>query len=561
MNQNENALSISKIKVPKTEQISSNLNEEANYRFRHYTFRSKKPNNIKESSKDSKNKNFNKNSLDYDLSKKNNGENFYYSLNTEFNQNNNIIKEVKSKLKYETNFFTKNFFQNYEQGKQHSYYSNNVFINLNSSKNKIPQKSKNNNKLDCTPTSICCKPDHKNLNKKLTKKNKIIYQDTNNDLFENDSINVNFNEITFTNNFQNDNENKLAENNKNIESFINKETMNYDIISENLGISMEIDDRYIPQFPVCINKFSSSAEMIESRNSCFNNNHLIHISDNFTFNDNNHVNQYMKTSIQDIPEILVNVNPEQVMDYIDDILGHLKNIQYMNNVNALYMKTQADINEKMRGILIDWIVEVHLKFKLVPETLFLTVNLIDRFLSLKNIIRNKLQLVGITSLFIACKYEEIYPPELKDFVFITDNAYSKQDIIDMENEILSELKFDVTTPSSLRYLEIYNCYLKIDKNCFMFCRYLLELFLLEYKMNRFHPNLLASASLYITFKITKKYSCYDLIRLSEIKEEKLRECSKEICNILDNIENSSLQAVRKKFSHPKFNEVAKIKLY
>ena len=88
----------------------------------------------------------------------------------------------------------------------------------------------------------------------------------------------------------------------------------------------------------------------------------------------------------------------------------------------------------MRSILVDWLVEVHLKFKLVPETLYLTVNIIDRYLSLTSVTRPKLQLVGVTALLIASKYEEIYPPELRDLVYICDRAYSKSEILKMEEE-------------------------------------------------------------------------------------------------------------------------------
>lgn len=168
----------------------------------------------------------------------------------------------------------------------------------------------------------------------------------------------------------------------------------------------------------------------------------------------------------------------------------------MNSPSSTYMEFQKDINDKMRGILIDWIVEVLLKFKLLSETLFLTVNLIDRFLCERNILRTKLQLVEVSCLLIACKYDEIYPPEIKDFVFITGNAYKRQEIIDMENEILSVLKFEVTTPSALQYLVIYKFYLNIDENSFIFCRYLLELFLSDYRMNKYNSNLLACASLF-----------------------------------------------------------------
>lgn len=91
----------------------------------------------------------------------------------------------------------------------------------------------------------------------------------------------------------------------------------------------------------------------------------------------------------------------------------------------------------MRAILVDWLVEVHLKFKLVPETLYLTVNLIDRYLELVQVPRQKLQLIGVTAMLIASKYEEIYAPEVRDFVYITDRAYTKEEILDQEFDMLT----------------------------------------------------------------------------------------------------------------------------
>lgn len=69
-----------------------------------------------------------------------------------------------------------------------------------------------------------------------------------------------------------------------------------------------------------------------------------------------------------------------------------------------YLKKQTDINDRMRSILVDWLVDVHLKFKLLPETLYLTVNMIDRYLQTEVISRRKLQLVGISSMLISSKY-------------------------------------------------------------------------------------------------------------------------------------------------------------
>jgi Cyclin, N-terminal domain len=114
--------------------------------------------------------------------------------------------------------------------------------------------------------------------------------------------------------------------------------------------------------------------------------------------------------------------------YVQDMYNHFRTKEEATSVRPLYMENQTHINERMRSILVDWLVEVHLKFKLVPETLYLTINLIDRYLTKKVVTRPKLQLVGVTSLLIASKYEEIYPPELRDLVYICDRAYSRNEV-------------------------------------------------------------------------------------------------------------------------------------
>jgi cyclin B len=109
----------------------------------------------------------------------------------------------------------------------------------------------------------------------------------------------------------------------------------------------------------------------------------------------------------------------------------------------------------MRAILIDWLVDVHCKFKLREETLYLTVSLIDRYLTIASVTRMRLQLVGVAALFIACKYEEIYPPALKDFVYITDNAYVKNDVLEMEGLILQALNFNICNPTPYTFFQKY----------------------------------------------------------------------------------------------------------
>jgi G2/mitotic-specific cyclin-B, other len=121
-------------------------------------------------------------------------------------------------------------------------------------------------------------------------------------------------------------------------------------------------------------------------------------------------------------------DPLSVTTYVADMYAHFREKEIVTSVRPEFMKSQSHINERMRAILVDWLVEVHLKFKLVPETLYLTINLIDRYLERKEVSRPKLQLVGVTCLLLASKYEEIYPPELRDLVYICDRAYTKTDV-------------------------------------------------------------------------------------------------------------------------------------
>ena len=107
------------------------------------------------------------------------------------------------------------------------------------------------------------------------------------------------------------------------------------------------------------------------------------------------------------------------------------------------MRNQKDINENVRAILVDWIISVHAKFKLLPETLYLTINLIDRYFARFVVMKADVQLVGVASLLIATKYEEIYPPTVKDFIYLTDNTYTRQQIIAMEQSILFHLEFEI----------------------------------------------------------------------------------------------------------------------
>ena len=203
---------------------------------------------------------------------------------------------------------------------------------------------------------------------------------------------------------------------------------------------------------------------------------------------------------------------QEVSEYIPEICHYMFETEEKDLPSPNYMNRQNDVNEKMRGILVDWIIEVHLKFKLLPETLFLTVGLIDRYLEKTQIMRTKLQLVAVSAMLIASKYEEIYAPEVRDFVFITDNAYTREEILTMEMSILTTLQFNITSPSAFRFLERFRQVAKLDDQQWNLARYLIELPLIEQRMLVYKPSLLAASAIFLANRIINQGTWTDQMR-------------------------------------------------
>ena len=198
-------------------------------------------------------------------------------------------------------------------------------------------------------------------------------------------------------------------------------------------------------------------------------------------------------------------NVQNADEYFDDICEELFKNEEKYLVDPKYMSNQSDINHRMRAILIDWLIDVHLKYKLVPQTMYIAVNLIDRYLEKNETNRAKLQLVGVTAMFIACKYEEIYPPDLKDFVYITDGAYVKADVLNMEYKMLKSLEFNITFPTQWSIFEIYKKKLDLDDKTFKLAWFLMELCLIDYKILKFKMSIIAASAILIALKALGLY--------------------------------------------------------
>jgi len=251
-------------------------------------------------------------------------------------------------------------------------------------------------------------------------------------------------------------------------------------------------------------------------------------------------------------------DPQLVVEYVHEIMAYLKSMEARFHPKASYMSKQRDINSRMREILIDWLNEVHLKFKLRIETLYLTVNLIDRFLSIRAVSRTKLQLVGCTAMLIASKYEEIYAPEVKDFVYISDRAYTREQILAMESAMLSALKFDLTVAYPLRFLERTIRLVDQDSKFNNLCNYLCELTLQKITFLNFLPSMVAASATSLALSMIDM-PCWSNLLTKETGYcmEDLYTCKSAILKLLLD-QSPKYAAVRKKYSHEKFGEVARI---
>ncbi|EAZ27746.1 hypothetical protein OsJ_11693 [Oryza sativa Japonica Group] len=279
-------------------------------------------------------------------------------------------------------------------------------------------------------------------------------------------------------------------------------------------------------------------------------------------------------------------DPQLCAPYASDINSYLRSmeVQAKRRPAADYIETvQVDVTANMRGILVDWLVEVAEEYKLVSDTLYLTVSYIDRFLSAKSINRQKLQLLGVSAMLIASfthqfknryllriglvdpgKYEEISPPNVEDFGYITDNTYMKQEVVKMERDILNVLKFEMGNPTTKTFLRMFIRSSQEDDKYpslpleFM-CSYLAELSLLEYGCVRLLPSVVAASVVFVarltldsdTNPWSKKLQEVTGYRASELKD-----CITCIHDLQLNRKGSSLMAIRDKYKQHRFKGVS-----
>ncbi|XP_068656455.1 putative cyclin-A3-1 [Aristolochia californica] len=274
------------------------------------------------------------------------------------------------------------------------------------------------------------------------------------------------------------------------------------------------------------------------------------------------------------PEELVHIDantedPQMCGPYASAIYEYLRSMEKEEKRRPLpnfIEAVQNDVTANMRGILVDWLVDVAEEYKLVPDTFYLTVSYVDRYLSLHPINRQKLQLLGVTCMLIASKYEEISAPHVEDFCYITDNTYTKEEVVQMETSVLKLLNFEMGNPTIKTFLRRFTMEAQENSKSTnlqleFLSYYLAELSLIDYGCVKFLPSVIAASVIFVSkFTLNPKIhpwnatlQCYTGYKPSELKD-----CILAIHDLQLNKKGLNLEAIRGKYKQHKFKCVSSL---
>lgn len=231
-----------------------------------------------------------------------------------------------------------------------------------------------------------------------------------------------------------------------------------------------------------------------------------------------------------------------------------------------YFPQQTDITPRMRYILIDWIIEVQYKYDYSSLTLWRSANYLDRYLEKNNIERLQLQLVGVTCFFLATKIEERTRAfQVADCIKLTNSAFNKENILQMESQILASLDYDLLGTTIYHFLLRSLSLVKATERISLIANFIAERNLLEADFLLLSPRTFAAACVYVALSIENYPN--QLVWSSDLTEEVGKERDLIIATrlLIQHMKGPrlympkrSLDAVYKKYSVPQRQYVAQI---
>jgi len=262
-------------------------------------------------------------------------------------------------------------------------------------------------------------------------------------------------------------------------------------------------------------------------------------------------------------DLLYANDPQHVAEFTHDIMEHFQRVELKYMPSSDYMDKQSEINTTHRAIVVDWLSQIHYQWKMLPDTIYLCVNIMDRFLSIKAVSRDRFQLLAVTCLLIACKYEEICCPPIKALVDAAGSQFTVDDVIRMERVVLSNLDFNITVatlyPFLKRFLKCGRC--EDNLNVIWTTQYICEMSLSEYQALEYTPSMMACSAIYLANRLNnvedpwnRNLQYYTGRNVSDILP-----CVKFMHEMIQRQNrNTKLMIVKKKFTSTRRNEVTKL---
>ncbi|XP_073226765.1 uncharacterized protein [Cicer arietinum] len=262
-----------------------------------------------------------------------------------------------------------------------------------------------------------------------------------------------------------------------------------------------------------------------------------------------------------LPNIDDECNHLEVSEYIDDIYQYYWVTEAHSQAISNYMSIQTEITPHMRGILVNWLIEVHFKYDLMPETLYLTMTLLDQYLSQVTIKTSDMQLVGLTALLLASKYEDFWHPRVKDLISISAESYTRDQMLGMEKLILRKLKFRLNAPTPYVFMVRFLKAAQSDKKLEHMAFFLIDLCLVEYEALAFKPSLLCASALYVarcTLQITPPWTPL-LHKHARYEVSQIRDCADMILKFHKAAGKGKLTVTYEKYFRKELSGVAAVK--
>ncbi|KAE9420728.1 hypothetical protein Angca_008055, partial [Angiostrongylus cantonensis] len=259
------------------------------------------------------------------------------------------------------------------------------------------------------------------------------------------------------------------------------------------------------------------------------------------------------------PDIVGMEREYQYVEHSDQVYKYLLHLEKRSQIEENFM-THSPSTPKMRSILVDWLIQVHTRFHLLPETLHLTVYLLDVMLSRTKVDKEELQLVGVACMLVASKYEEMYAPDIHDFEYITDNTYTKKQILKMETKILIAAKFELSRPHSIAFLRWYSKEMKFGLRMHHMCKFLIEMAFLDCSLSPILPSRIACVCTFIASKLCDAaYDSETMRKLTGITAEETEALVATFARVFLRLYTlPKLVAVREKYSAAKVLAVSRL---